>query len=92
MDERMAACAQGPKSASAHDLKEWHIQHIYRIRQFVQDHPSHALVEFDIEDETTGELFSTLFHENAQRWGHSNGNTPRTTLAVASKKRERRQR
>jgi hypothetical protein len=74
MDERLAGCDHGPRSANTSDMIQWHVEHIYRIRQFVKDHPSHALVEFDIADETTGGLLATLFQTSATHWGTSNSN------------------
>jgi hypothetical protein len=72
--ERLARCPDGPVSANATDLAEWHRIHIQRIRDFVQRHPSHALIEIDIEDPTTAQRMATLFQTKQEYWGHANHN------------------
>jgi hypothetical protein len=81
MSERLTTCAGGPTSGSTEDLQEWHKNHIQTIRRFVQTHPSHALVEIDIEDPMTGKRMATLFQESEKFWGHKNINGKRTDTA-----------
>jgi hypothetical protein len=84
MDERLAGCEHGPRSANTSDMIQWHVKQIDRVRQFVRDHPSHALVEFDIADETTGILLATLFQTSATHWGTSNSNALEAEAAVTN--------
>jgi hypothetical protein len=81
--ERLAKCKTGPQSPNREDLIEWHQAHMERIRSFVQEHPSHALVEINIEDPNTGEIMAQLFGSEARFWAHENDslstNVSRTT-------------
>eukprot|EP00957_Ditylum_brightwellii_P152063 11578227-Ditylum_brightwellii.AAC.1 len=75
MDNRLAQCKPfGPKSASQEDLIAWHQDQIQRVRQFVLDHPSHALIEVDIEDVAAGQRMSQAFGIPEAFWGQSNTN------------------
>lgn len=84
LHNRLKKCDGGPKSGSTEDLKEWHMNHISAIRDFVWRHPSHALVEVDIEDPTAGERMALLFQTNEKHWGHSNAN-PRNSSVPKTK-------
>ena len=86
MSERLTTCAGGPASGSTEDLQQWHKNHIQKIRRFVQKHPSHALVEIDIEDPMTAKRMATLFQVSEDFWGHKNINhkTTATTTTVAA--------
>lgn len=74
MGARLAKCVGGPNSKTVEDLIKWHIEHIERIRKFVAEHPSHALVEINIEDPKAGEIMERHFGPGspAQNWGHEN--------------------
>ena len=72
MAQRLAKCKAGPKSSSSTDLVEWHEAHMERIRAFVTEHPTHTLVEIDIEDPKTGSKMAHLFGSNPKNWGHEN--------------------
>jgi len=72
MAARLAKCKGGPKSKNAEDLIQWHLEHIERIRTFVKDHPSHKLVEINIEDPNAGEIMARHFGSSALNWAHEN--------------------
>ena len=54
------------------ELTQFYLGHSERIRNFVRDHPSHALVEVDIEDDRAGEIMQNAFGINGQCWGKQN--------------------
>lgn len=54
------------------DFSEFFCDHVKRVRQFVADHPSHALVEIDIEDPLVGKKLEAWFDVKADYWGHQN--------------------
>mmetsp|Transcript_31677 Transcript_31677/g.38804 ORF Transcript_31677/g.38804 Transcript_31677/m.38804 type:complete len:293 (-) Transcript_31677:46-924(-) len=56
-------------------LTELFCNQVTRARDFVAKHPSHALIEFDIEDPSTGELLSNVFGIDEKCWGVSNVGT-----------------
>ena len=58
------------------ELTKFYLGHSERIRNFVRDHPSHALVEVDIEDFRAGEIMQNAFGINKQCWGKQNAATP----------------
>ena len=74
MAARLAKCKGGPDSKAAEDLIKWHHDHITRIREFVQKHPSHRLVEINIEDPMAGDIMESYFGSAspARNWGHVN--------------------
>eukprot|EP00934_Nitzschia_sp_Nitz4_P005024 Nitzschia sp. Nitz4//scaffold28_size193895//15496//17154//NITZ4_001622-RA/size193895-processed-gene-0.3-mRNA-1//1//CDS//3329545853//5014//frame0 len=49
--------------------------HTAFVRQFVRQHPSHALVEVDITDPKAGQKLAEAFGLNDTCWGHVNHNT-----------------
>ena len=65
------------------ELKRFLCSHVLHFRQFVQDHPSHKLIELDLYDTNTSSyVMSTLF-PNSQTmdppfWQHANQN-PQST-------------
>lgn len=72
---RVASCSVGPLSSSKQDLISWHRQQVERVRQFVFDHPSHALVEIDIEDNSeTPTVMGRAFKLDSRYWSKSNTN------------------
>mgnify|MGYP005852119085 CR=1 FL=1 len=75
---RLTKCKEGPASQSVKDLKKWHKNHIQAIRGFVNKHPSHALVEIDIEDDITGKRMATLFQVEEKFWKRRNANKKNT--------------
>lgn len=56
------------------ELVEWWCWHVENVREFVRIHPSHALVEVDIEDPLAGSMMGTLFGAQPSCWGHASGN------------------
>ena len=75
LGDRWVACKPfGPPSTSAEDLIQWHKEQIQRVRQFVLDHPTHALVEVDIQDAGAGDLMSKAFGVDVKYWGQANKN------------------
>ncbi len=73
MSDRLARCKPfGPKSSGREDLIGWHEEQVQRVRRFVIDHPSHALVEVDIEDEGAGGRMARVFRIDGGHWGHEN--------------------
>eukprot|EP00588_Corethron_pennatum_P009137 CAMPEP_0194270246 /NCGR_PEP_ID=MMETSP0169-20130528/4267_1 /TAXON_ID=218684 /ORGANISM="Corethron pennatum, Strain L29A3" /LENGTH=466 /DNA_ID=CAMNT_0039012219 /DNA_START=348 /DNA_END=1748 /DNA_ORIENTATION=- len=53
-------------------LREFYVTHMERIRQFVQDHPSHKLVQVNLSDKNAGKILQDSFGVNETCWGHSN--------------------
>jgi len=84
---RLSKCEGGPKSKQAPDLIQWHQEHIERIRDFVKNHPSHHLVEINIEDPRAGELMSQWFGSAspASHWGHENDSLQRNASKMTSR-------
>jgi len=86
MAVRLAKCDGGPKSKKSQDLIQWHLEHVQRIRDFVKAHPSHALVEIDIEDPNAGEIMAQHFGSAspASNWWHENNgaNTSASKLST----------
>jgi hypothetical protein len=86
MARRLAKCEGGPKSQFKDDLIAWYQAHIEHIRKFVQEHPSHTLIELDIEDPRAGETMAQLFGSDARFWGHENDSLL-TNASIASLKK-----
>jgi hypothetical protein len=49
-------------------------EHHNRIRDFVQRHPSHALVEVNITEDSAGDVLAEAFGLDAKRWTQKNKN------------------
>ena len=71
---RLAKCEAGPRSASPEALAAWYCDHTRRIRDFVAHHPSHTLVEVDIEDAASGAELVNFFGVDHSHWQHVNKN------------------
>lgn len=84
---RLSKCKGGPKSKHAQDLIQWHYEHIQRIREFVKNHPSHTLLEINIEDPHAGEIMSQWFGtaSPATNWGHENDSLQRNASKMTSR-------
>ena len=52
------------------ELIEWNQHTTQSIYKFVCQHPSHVLVEIDIEDPHTADYMANLFETDAKYWGH----------------------
>lgn len=87
MAARLTKCKGGPKSRYPKDLIEWHNEHIQRIRDFVHSHPSHTLVEIDIEDPNAGEIMAQRFGpaSPATNWGHENNSLERNASKMTTR-------
>ena len=57
-----------------HEFREWYCNHVTRVRDLVAKHPSHALVEIDIEDPGVAQHMEHLFGIDKKYWGHANAN------------------
>ncbi len=53
-------------------LKRIYQEHTNYIRDFVQEHPSHVLVELNIADPDAGKRLAEVFHLDESCWGHHN--------------------
>ena len=62
------------KGNSTEDLLVWWCWHVKRIRSFVAQYPSHALVELDLYDDRNAEIMAGLFDSRPSCWGNSNTN------------------
>jgi hypothetical protein len=54
------------------ELIEFVERHYENIRRFVRRHPSHRLVEIDIESDESADIMTKTFHVPAHCWGHAN--------------------
>jgi Sulfotransferase domain len=68
MGTRLSKCEMGPKNAKAVSLRTWYQEHTTRIRLFVAQHPTHALVEIDVESPDTGPRLAAIFGLDEQGW------------------------
>jgi hypothetical protein len=86
LDDRMMACkisgspvlpspgGSNNNNATNLWLEDFFCNQVERVRDFVVKHPSHALIEVDIEDPSAGEFLSHAFDIKAACWGQSNKN------------------
>jgi hypothetical protein len=84
MQERLTECDLPglPKGVgkSAEELKRWLCGHVNNMRNFVAEHPSHALIELDLYDnDRNAKLMAGLFRAKESCWGHSNLSKKGTT-------------
>jgi hypothetical protein len=92
----MVNCSSGPANDTSVAFKSWYCQHIQRIRSFVAQHPTHALVEINVEDPSTATKLASLFGTESQHWIQQNQNlkTPgdksATTIADEEKQNDDR--
>ncbi|CAB9503017.1 hypothetical protein SEMRO_154_G069860.1 [Seminavis robusta] len=66
---------QGQEDKDAYEdaIVAWNQEHhVQAVREFVHRHPSHALIEIDIEAPATAEYMASLFQTTAEFWGHKN--------------------
>ncbi|KAL7534412.1 hypothetical protein ACHAWF_004827 [Thalassiosira exigua] len=67
----------GSPSKEGNDPKEfsvWYCNHVRRVRDIVEKHPSHTLVEIDIEDPGVAQRMEFIFGIDKKHWGHVNAN------------------
>lgn len=55
-------------------MRDIYDRHHARVRQFVQDNPSHAMVEVPILDPNAGKILGDAFGLDPKRWGQVNVN------------------
>jgi hypothetical protein len=60
------------KASSREFLARVYDEHSQFVRTFVQEHPSHALVELNITDPDAGDILASAFGLEAECWGHHN--------------------
>ena len=60
-------------------LKQLFQNHTHFVRQFVKEHPSHALVEVDISSPTAGHVLADAFGIQSSCWGQHNPNKKRNS-------------
>ena len=61
------------------ELKDWLCHHVQNVRRFVQEHPSHALIELDLYDtNTSSHVMAELFGSKVSCWGKANANDHKT--------------
>jgi hypothetical protein len=83
-DKRLMACNSTgspawplvERSSNSNDTSPWltdfFCNQVERVRDFVAKHPSHALIEVDIEDPNAGEFLSEAFDIPASCWKQMN--------------------
>ena len=77
------------KGSNAEEFSQFFCNHVKRVRQFVEQHPSHSLVEVDIECDTSGSFMENVFGIGKQCWGRSNANLHlHPELKLESKKKK----
>ncbi|KAL3774199.1 hypothetical protein HJC23_013376 [Cyclotella cryptica] len=59
---------------NVNEFSQWFCSHVNNVRDFVKRHPSHALIEIDIEDRNVGERLGKFFGIRDACWGHANKN------------------
>jgi len=64
----------GNISAAKEIIKEIYYNHHKMVREFVQEHPSHALVEVNITHENAGEVLAEAFGLDPRAWMNINKN------------------
>ena len=74
MRDRMSACGLPGLGVNASDdaFKAFYTNHTHAVRAFVAAHPSHALIEFDLEKSSAGDALEQATGYPASCWGKSN--------------------
>jgi hypothetical protein len=70
-------------------LEEFFCNQVERVRDFVAKHPSHALIEVDIEDPAAGEFLSQVFEIDEKCWLHTNKRNNTKAEQIAEKRAKR---
>ena len=63
-----------PTKSDPKHFSHWYCKHIQRVRDVIDRHPSHSLVEVDIEDPMVGQRMSDMFGIRKSCWGQKNVN------------------
>mmetsp|Transcript_2159 Transcript_2159/g.4569 ORF Transcript_2159/g.4569 Transcript_2159/m.4569 type:complete len:393 (-) Transcript_2159:80-1258(-) len=76
MMERLGKCHNLPGlvGTTPQDFADWWCGHVEFVRDFVEDHPSHKLVEVEIEAEDAGTYMEEHFGIDSKCWEHTNKN------------------
>ena len=80
-DSRLTRCntTWSPNSTRMEDMIAWHQAQIEQVRQFVLAHPTHALIEPDIQSPMAGRQMSIAFGiSNSSCWGRANASKNQT--------------
>lgn len=56
------------------EFSMWFCNHVTNVRDFVRKHPSHVLIEIDIEGSDNDVILGDLFGIPRSCWGHANKN------------------
>ena len=62
------------KGNSPDNLRDFRCNSVKYVRNFVAKHPSHTLIEIDLDSPETGKILSKLFHIDEKCWGKTNVN------------------
>mmetsp|Transcript_26896 Transcript_26896/g.42210 ORF Transcript_26896/g.42210 Transcript_26896/m.42210 type:complete len:282 (+) Transcript_26896:127-972(+) len=55
-------------------IEDFFCRHVARVRNFVNTHPSHKLVEVQLEDKETAQRMEQIFRIDSKCWRHMNQN------------------
>eukprot|EP00566_Odontella_aurita_P027790 CAMPEP_0113555800 /NCGR_PEP_ID=MMETSP0015_2-20120614/16914_1 /TAXON_ID=2838 /ORGANISM="Odontella" /LENGTH=162 /DNA_ID=CAMNT_0000457109 /DNA_START=515 /DNA_END=1003 /DNA_ORIENTATION=+ /assembly_acc=CAM_ASM_000160 len=86
MHRRIARCNitgfPAPSAGTSLDerLEMFYEEHIRRVRDFAERHPSHRLIDFDIYSENAGRMLHDAFGIDEGCWGQRNANPPKIKL------------
>jgi hypothetical protein len=59
--------------SEAGELAQWWCSHVTHVRKFVEQYPSHVLVELDLyDDEKNSNVMAELFQTDPSCWNHAN--------------------
>ncbi|KAL7536302.1 hypothetical protein ACHAXR_011264 [Thalassiosira sp. AJA248-18] len=72
--DRFVGCKNATLLNASDDksLEKYIVDHVQRVRDFVDRNPTHALVEVDIEDPNAGCIMSELFGVDSKCWQQQN--------------------
>ncbi|KAL7533738.1 hypothetical protein ACHAXR_005414 [Thalassiosira sp. AJA248-18] len=74
LSERFVGCRNVTLLNASDDqsLEKYFVDHVQRVRDFVDRNPTHTLVEVDIEDPNAGCMVSELFGIDSKCWKQKN--------------------
>jgi len=64
----------GLDGTSPQHFADWWCAHVDFVRSFVEKHPSHKLIEVEIEAEDAGDYMAKHFGIDSKCWEHKNKN------------------
>jgi hypothetical protein len=60
------------------EIRNWWCGHVKHVREFVEQYPTHKLIELDLYDtEGSSKSMASLFNANETCWGHANEKNPK---------------